>query len=208
MTALRFVLVASIVACARADHPDPIRTNAEPSNQPTAAGSDAMTQAQTHMTCDAAKQAIEARRFVGWRGLPPGCSPDVVFGLKLDDTWGVMPLGSSFEKARSHLVELPGYGRALAYARDGLVAMFDAMAPQLDGGWPTLSADLGAPDATFDWIFGTVAMPSGELVYAKRGLTIFLNPVNQAVAYISVYVPTTVEEYARRLRPPREKRPR
>jgi hypothetical protein len=207
MTALRFALVASIVACARADHPDPIRTKAE-SNQATAAGSDAMTQAQTLTTCDAAKQAIEARRFVGWRGLPPGCAPDVMFGIKLDDTWGVMPLGSSFEKARSHLVELTGYGRALAYARDGGVAMFDAMAPQLDGGWPTLSADLGAPDATFDWIFGTVAMPSGELVYAKRGLTIFLNPENQAVAYISGYVPTTVEEYARRLRPPREKRPR
>jgi hypothetical protein len=81
------------------------------------------------MTCDAAKQAIEARRFVGWRGLPPGCAPDVLFGIKLDDTWGVMPLGSSFEKARSHLVELTGYGRALAYVRDGAVAMFDAMAP-------------------------------------------------------------------------------
>src|SRR5215470_9920788 len=53
MTALWFVLVASIVACARADHPDPIRTKAE-SNQATAAGSDAMTQAQTLVTCDAA----------------------------------------------------------------------------------------------------------------------------------------------------------
>jgi hypothetical protein len=208
MTAPRFALVALIVACARADHPDPVRTNAEPSNQATAAGSDAMTQAQIPMTCDAAKQAIEARHFMGWRGLPPGCAPDVVFGLKLDDTWGMMPLGSSFEKARSHLVELPGYGRALAYVRDGAVVMFDAMAPQLDGGWPALSTDLGAPEATFDWVFGTVAMPAGELVYAKRGLTIFLNPENQAVAYISVYVPMTVDEYARRLRPPREKRPR
>jgi hypothetical protein len=208
MTALRFALIASIAACARADHPDPVRTKAEPSNQAAAAGSDAMTQAQIPMTCDAAKQAIEARHFVGWRGLPPGCAPDVLFGIKLDDTWGVMPLGSSFEKARSHLIELPGYGRALAYARDGAVAMFDAMAPQLDGGWSALSADLGAPEATFGWFFGTVAMPGGELVHAKRGLTIFLNPENQTVAYISVYVPTTVEEYARRLRPPREKRPR
>ena len=134
-----------------------------------------MTRAQIPMTCDAAKQSIEARRFVGWRGLPPGCAPDVLFGIKLDNTWGVMPLGSSFEKARSHLVELTGYGRALAYVRDGAVAMFDAMAPQLDGGWPALSTDLGAPEATFDWVFGTVAMPVGELVYAKRGLTIVLN---------------------------------
>lgn len=82
------------------------------------------------------------------------------------------------------------------------------LAPQLDGGWRALSTDLGEPEASFDWVFGTVAMPGGELVYAKRGLTILLNPENQAVVYISVYVPTTVEEYARRLRPPREKGPR
>jgi hypothetical protein len=37
---------------------------------------------------------------------------------------------------------------------------------------------------------------------------IFLNPENQAIAYVSVYVPTAVEEYVRRLRPPREKRQR
>jgi hypothetical protein len=29
------------------------------------------------------------------------------------------------------------------------------------------STDLGAPVATFDRIFGTVAMPAGELVYAS-----------------------------------------
>jgi len=157
-------------------------------------------------SCGAAKLAIEARRFVGWHGLPTGCASDAMFGIKLDDSWGLQPLGSSFEKARSHVVELAGYGRSLAYARDGAIVMFDAMAPKLDGGWPALAADLGAPEATFDWIFGTIAMPAGELVYAKRGLTIYLNPENQAVAYITVYVPTTIDDYASRLRPPREKR--
>jgi hypothetical protein len=207
VTALRLALVTLIVACARADHPDPVRTTTDPSTQVGTAGSDAMTQIQTPMTCDAVKHAIEARHFVGWRGLPAGCTPDAVFGIKLDDTWGMQPLGASFEKTRTHLIELVGYGRALAYARDGAIALFDAMSPDLDGGWAALSADLGLPEATFDWIFGTVAMPAGELVYAKRGLTIFLNPENRAVAYITVYVPTTIDEYARRLRPPREKRP-
>jgi hypothetical protein len=206
VTALRLALVASIVACARADHPDPVRTMTDPPTPAATAGSDAMT--PTPMTCDAAKHAIEARRFVGWRGLPAGCAPEALFGIKLDDTWGAMSLGSSFEKARSRLIELAGYGRALAYVRDGTVAMFDAMAPQIDGGWPALSADLGPPEATFDWIFGTVAMPAGELVYAKRGLTVFLNPENRVVVYISVYVATTVDEFARRLRPSREKQPR
>ena len=104
-----------------------------------------MTQPQTPMTCDAAKRAIEQRRFIGWHGLPAHCTPDSVFGIKLDDTWGVQPLGSSFEKARTHLIELPGYGRALAFARDGALVMFDAMSPRLDGDWPALSADLARP---------------------------------------------------------------
>lgn len=207
VTALRLALITSIMACARAEHPDPVRTMTDPPNQAGPAGSDVMTQTQPPMTCDAAKRAIELRRFAGWRGLPGGCTPDAIFGIKLDDTWGMQPLGSSFEKARTHLIELAGYGRALAYVRDGALVLFDAMSPSLDGGWPGLSGDLGAPEATFDWIFGTVAMPAGEIVYAKRGLTIFLNPENQAVAYIAVYVPTTVDEYARSLRPPREKRP-
>ena len=56
-------------------------------------------------------------------------------------------------------------------------------------------------------MFGTVAMPGGELVYANRGLTIFLNPENRVVVYVTAYAPTTVDEYVLRLRPAREKRP-
>ncbi len=205
MTALRLVLLATLATCAPAEHPDPLRKSDPPviGGTPGSQGRDAMTT----FNCDGARRAIEARHFQGWRGLPADCTPKAVLGIELDDTWGVMSLGSSFERARSHLVELPGYGRALAYARDGSLVLFDAMAPQLDGSWPALSADLGAPDATFDWTFGTVPMPGGEHVYASRGLTVFLNPENQVVAYVSVYAPTTVEIYARRLRPPREKRP-
>jgi len=113
---LRLALVAStvarIVACARADHPDPVRPRIRP--------------------CRPGLQEVT----------PPGRAG------------GLRP-------------------RACV-RRDGALALFDATTPDLDGGWPALSADLGPPEATFDWIFGTVAMPAGELVYAKRGLTIFL----------------------------------
>jgi hypothetical protein len=79
VTALRIALVTSIMACARADHPDPVRTMTDPPNQAGPAGSDVMIQTQSPMTCDAAKRAIESRRFVGWRGLPGGCTPDATF---------------------------------------------------------------------------------------------------------------------------------
>jgi len=107
------------------------------------------------MTCDAARRAMETHRFTGWRGLPQHCTPDALFGVPFDDQWGGQPLGSDFGPARTHLLELGGYYRPMAYVREGHAVMFDAMTPALDGGWPVLAADLGTPEATFDWVFGT-----------------------------------------------------
>lgn len=158
-------------------------------------------------TCKTARSAIEARRFIGWHGLPSGCSPDALFGVALDERWGDAPLGKRFEHSRSRLLAIDGYYRPLAYVRDGAVAMFDGMNPVLDGGWATLSDDLGAPEARLDWVHATVDMPGGEWIYARRGITIFLNPENDFVIHVSVYVPTTVDGYVGRLRLNREKRP-
>ena len=160
-----------------------------------------------NQTCEAARRAIEARRFVGWHGLPSGCTPDVLFGVPLDGSWGELPLGKSFERVQSRLLEVGGYYRPMAYVREGAVVMFDGMNPTLDGGWAALSADLGPPEATLDWVHGTVDMPGGERVYASRGITVFINPENDVVIHVSVYVPTTGDGYIKRLRPSREKRP-
>jgi hypothetical protein len=160
----------------------------------------------TTMTCEEARHAIVARHFVGWRGLPDRCAPTALFGVALDDSWGMLPLGASLEPARSRLLELAGYYRPLAYVRDDAPLAFDAMNPQLDGGWQALATDLGEPDATLDWVFGTVVMPGGERIYARRGITVFLNPETQAGVYVTLYASTSVDTYLKTLRPPREKR--
>ena len=160
----------------------------------------------TEMTCETARQAITTRRFIGWSGLPRNCSPEAAFGIALDDSWGSLPLGSALEPARSRLLELGGYYRPLAYVRDGVAVAFDAMNPQMDGDWRALAESLGAPDAALDWVFGTVPMTRGERVYAARGITLWLNPETQAVVYVTVYAPATVDVYKQRIQPPREKR--
>jgi hypothetical protein len=157
--------------------------------------------------CESARSRIEARRFIGWTGLPAGCSPASMFGVDPDEQWGELELGERFESARSRLLALSGYYRPMGFVRHGEVVLFDGMNPALDGGWPALRNDLGAPDATLDWVHGTVRMPAGELVHARRGITVLLNPENDVVIHVSVYVPTTVEEYVSRLRLSREKRP-
>ena len=158
-------------------------------------------------TCTAARAAIESRHFIGWRGLPSGCSPESLFGVALDDQWGEAPLGQRFEPARSHLLPAAGYYRPLAYVRDGVGVLFDGSNPVLEGGWSALSADLGEPQARLDWVHSTVAMPAGELVYAALGITVFLNPENDAVVRVSLYAATTVDDYIARLRLHRQKRP-
>jgi hypothetical protein len=157
-------------------------------------------------SCDNIREAIVARRFVGWRGLPAGCTSEALFGVPLDDTWGALPLGDAHARARSRLLELAGYYRPLAYARDGHIIAFDAMSPQLAGSLQELEDSLGAPDTVLDWVFGNVPMPRSERVYASRGITLFMNLETQAVVYVTVYAPTTVELYQQQLRPPREKR--
>ena len=153
-----------------------------------------------------ARLAIQARRFIGWQGLPPGCTAHALFGVGAGARWGEQQLGTHFQPARSHLLDIDGYDRAMTYVRNGAVALFDGMNPSLDGGWQALSDDLGTPEATLDWIHARTIMPGGERVYSSRGITILLNPDNDFVVYVSLYVPVTVDEYIERLQPNREKR--
>lgn len=160
----------------------------------------------TSTPCDAAKQQIERRHFIGWRGLPASCTSDALFGVVFDETWGAGKLGADFEPVRQRVLELAGYYRPMAYVRDGHVVAFDGMNPELDADWSALSKDLGEPDVKLDWVHGTTPMPAGERVYAQKGITVFLNPSNDFVVYVMVYAPTTVEQYTKLLRPSREKR--
>lgn len=162
----------------------------------------------TAMTCDSARGAIEARRFVGWRGLPAGCRPEQLAGVAFDDDWGVRALGEARAPARMRLLDVAGYYRPLVTVRDGAVVMIDGMNPQLDGGWAALEADLGAPEASRDFVFGTTPMAGGERIYASRGITVFVNPDNQLVVHVALYAPTTVTDYLARLRPDLTKSPR
>jgi hypothetical protein len=158
-------------------------------------------------TCDAARKAIESRQLRGWTGLPAGCAPAALLGVPLDTTWGQRRLGSGHGPVQSRLLELEGYYRPMASVRDGAVVMFDAMNPDLDGGWAALAADLGAPEATHDWVYGTVPMAGGERIYAKRGITVYINRDGDDILHVALYAPTTPDAYARDLRPDLQKKP-
>ena len=156
--------------------------------------------------CDAARHAIETNGFGAWTGLPPECNTEALFGISFDEQWGMQKLGSTFQPARTHVLELAGYYRPLGYVRDGRPFMFDGMPNPVDGSWGALAASLGTADAIYDWELSTFPIPKGEHVYASRGITVWVNPSRDLIVYVTVYAATTVDEYVKRLRPSREKR--
>jgi len=164
-----------------------------------------MTSPDTMNGCERAAWAIRDRDVIGWQGLPTGCRPEDLFGVPVDDQWGERQLGEDCEPARSRLLDIDGYYRPMAFVRDGDVVLFDGMNPALSVSWRTLADDLGEPETRLDWVHGTVPMPAGEMVYARRGITVSLNPSNEFVAYLTLYPPTDVDHYVRLLRQSRAK---
>jgi hypothetical protein len=153
-------------------------------------------------TCADARTAIENRRFEGWSGLPPDCTPDALFGVAFDDaTWGQLPLGAAHRPTRSRLLELTGYYRPLARVRDGVVVLFEGSNPALAGDVAGLLTSLGKADEVADFVFRDVPMPKGEHAYASRGITLFVNSDTMRLLHVALYRPTTVDSYRRELRP-------
>jgi hypothetical protein len=153
----------------------------------------------TPMTCDAARRAIETRRFVGWRGLPTGCTPTELFDVPADAPYGYRRLGA--REARQRLLDLPGYYRPLVTVRDDVVVLFDGMNPALDAALPALLEDLGEPAAKQDFDHGTLAIPRGEWIYPERGITLFVDTDARALVHVAVYAPTSLATYLDELRP-------
>lgn len=200
----------ALAACAPAERNGGGQAKAQPTDEiraPRPAGGAPGDAAMTPSTCDTARRAIEARRFIGWQGLPPACTPDQLVGVAFDETWGLRKLGDRFEPTRMRLLELAGYYRPLVNVRDGAVVMVDGYNPELDGGWPALASDLGTPEASRDFVHGTTPMAAGEHIHAARGITVWVNPDNQFVVHVAVYAPTTVDDYLARLRPSLSKQP-
>jgi hypothetical protein len=212
-------LAIGLAACSRSDsnprRPDPPREASVPADVPADAAAppaparpDAKVTATPidggtvtgPMTCEDAKRAIVARRFVGWTGLPATCKPDAMFGVPYDEPeWPARTLGK--KSTRWAAVDIAGYYEPTISVRHGVIVLFDGMNPELDGGWAPLAADLGQPEAKLDWYRDTILMKAGEWVYPARGITIFGRAAGDAALHIAVYAPTTLKEYEASLRP-------
>jgi hypothetical protein len=140
----------------------------------------------------------------GWRGLERETTIDdvvAVFAVDREFT-GTSPLGATFEPAGWMAAAAEAFpGGIRVWHRGDLVALLDAHAGLGTAADAALLAELGEPEARWDGALGPIPVPGSEWVYARRGLTLYVDPETRRVDRVLAYAPTSVEAYAQRARP-------
>jgi hypothetical protein len=149
--------------------------------------------------CADALRTFTEQRFAAWRGLPP-CT---LAGIRkqwelLDDAPREGRIGQ--RSASWVAAHVPSYEESVTVWLDGdQVLLIVVEYPEFEG-WPRLLHQVGAPAAKLDSYLGTLLIPGSEWVYPERGLTLYVNPENEALLRLAVFAPTTLSRYEAELR--------
>ena len=130
-----------------------------------------------------------------WQGLPARLD---WHASTPDDVPAAATLGAAFEPADVVSLGTPSSAAgARAWLRDGRVVLIDVA---LDTGSAALPPpdSLGEPERRLDVTYGLRHLPSGERVYAARGLALVVD--DERVRHVIGFVPCGVDEYEHRLR--------
>jgi hypothetical protein len=154
-----------------------------------------------------AMRLIAERDLAAWHGLPRCSLADVTATFpRSGEGVGSGRLGT--HQCDYVLVSASGYDEPLRVWLDdeGEVVAIDVEYPDL----PDLPARLGEPEARREFHWAGLDLTDGELVYASRGLTVFVNPDTGDVLRIAVYPAGSLQEYDAQWRlalPPHRRRP-
>ncbi len=156
----------------------------------------------SEQNCQIIRKAIETRNFIGWKGLPSTCTAKDLFNNIPKDLSDepVRPLGSTFIDSTFVPLSLTGYYMPKVSFRDDQLILFDGIILNLAGDFDMLHKDLGEPSARLDSYDGILTISNGEWIYPERGITVFINIRGDKVRHVSLYRPTTLEEYKKTLR--------
>jgi hypothetical protein len=151
-------------------------------------------------TQDMAIQALAERDFSRWSGLPDdGSLIDLTSRFSKQGEWsGVGELG---ERDAEYLwIDVAGYKNPLRVWYEGdRVLVIDVENPEIKNPGKLL-VQLGQPEAQLNTWQSLVPRHSGEWVYAKRGLALFLDPSTRLIFHLAVFPPTTLADYQKNLR--------
>ncbi len=154
---------------------------------------------------DPLKEAMDqfiSRDFREWQGLPTDGTLTSFrnYFANFTDDIGEAPLGEEFYQFLA--VSVDGYAppvRIWFSPQREEVVLLDAAYPELQPDLPSLLMALGEPAAKLDTYWGTLPISTGEWVYPRRGLTLFLSK-DETIFHLAVFVPTSLVYYRDHLR--------
>ena len=156
---------------------------------------------KTDTSCESAIRIFVARDFRNWTGLPATCTLEQVtqHAPLLNEGVGLARLGRT--KRQFRMLTVPDYDHAVRVWLDGPRAlMLDVQTPKFTSDVAVVLNELGEPEAKLDYVWGTLPVAAGELVYPKRGLSLFAAPTGLAIFHLAAFSPTTVDEYVENYR--------
>lgn len=147
-------------------------------------------------SCESAIRIFAAREFGNWTGLPETCTLDQLTKHVplLNEGVGLARLGRT--KRQFRMLTVRDYEHAVRVWLDGpRVLMLDVQTPKFNSDVAVVLNELGEPEAKLDYVWGTLPIAAGELVYAKRGLSLFVDPGWSTVFHLAAFSHTTVDGY-------------
>ena len=153
-------------------------------------------------SCAAVLERLASGRLADFAGLPGGCKL-----ADVERAWGpamahsvAAQLGRDRVKTDHRRFQVSGHDQPARVWHDGdRVLLVDLEYPGLGEDADSLRKTLGAPDAEESFSWGVLVLEKAEWVYARRGLTLFVNPETREVLRWAAYAPTDAAAYLRRL---------
>jgi hypothetical protein len=146
---------------------------------------------------------LAGRNLRSFAGLAVSTSlDDVAAVFDLDRSWhGQGPLGSARHRTDWFNAAAAGFARgARVWANDGTVVLIDATDVVLAEPLPSLLDALGEPETRLNSFQGTFEVEANEYVYARRGLTLYVDRAIETPRRIAAFTPCSLERYQRDLR--------
>jgi len=147
--------------------------------------------------CQDALKRFAQQHFEQWTGLPTNCSLVEVLAQfkRLNNGVGYGTLGT--EPAQFLMVVVPNYPEPVrVWYRSEQVVLLDVAYPDFLKG---KVAALGEPAARLDYYWKRLLIPGGLWVFPSKGLALYVNSANGALIHLTVFSPTTLEQYQQAL---------
>ena len=153
-------------------------------------------------SCSAAVRKFLAKDLTTWTGLPATCTLTSFAGLEVGEDEPQTVLGEAAEPAVYRRARAGSYSELLTiWLRDSKIVQMSVRLPKLPE-VPELLRTLGTPDARLDT--RSAIMPTlvheAEWVYPERGLALVVSSDRCNVLDLVAFVPTSTEQYRKRLR--------